>query len=242
MENQEVYHIMGANSTHTIIHQNKHVEKPLKGVSIIGGNIDSVKRFIEKNHEQFSIKSDDYHIEVNREARCINLYFNERNPYEDGESQVNGKLKLSHEIAEWQINTGQAWDHKTLSEFIKMRRSYFADRTTAMKLSSELANIKIKTEKEFEKSDNNRGDYKAVLAQKVIESNIPESFTLNIPVFKGYPKVSINVELYVNPNTFNVTLVSPEVEDFISETADEIINDNIDLIGEMAPTIPIIEV
>jgi hypothetical protein len=56
----------------------------------------------------------------------------------------------------------------------------------------------------------------------VIQSNIPDGFTLNIPVFKGFPKVSINVELYVNPDTFNVTLVSPEVEDYIAETADDL--------------------
>ena len=241
MENQEVYQINGEAKTYQIIHQDKHVERPLRGIEI-SGNINSVVRFLEKNQEQFKTQSDDYFIQVCRDGMFISLQFNQRNPYDEGKSEVTGRLELSREMAEWKINTGQPWDHKTLSEFIKMRRSYFSDRTIAMKLSSELANIKIKTEKEFEKSDNNRGDFKAVLAQKVIQSNIPDGFTLNIPVFKGFPKASINIELYVNPNTFNVTLVSPEVEDYITENADAIINDNIKAIAEIAPTIPIIEV
>lgn len=241
MENQEIYQINGEAKTYQIIHQDKHVEKPLNGIEIFG-NINSVARYLEKNQEQFKTQSDDYFIQVSRDGRFISLQFNQRNPYEGGKSEVTGRLDLSREMAEWKINTGQPWDHKTLSEFIKMRRSYFSDRATAMKLSSELANIKIKTAKEFEKSDNNRGDFKSVLAQKVIQSNIPNGFTLNIPVFKGFPKVSINVELYVNPDTFNVTLVSPEAEDFIAEKADEIITESVDIIAEIAPTIPIIEV
>jgi hypothetical protein len=143
MENQEVYHISGETKNLTIIHQDKHVEKPLKGIDI-DGNIDSVARFLEKNNEQFKTQSDDYYITVCRDRRTISLAFNKRNPYEDGPSWVSGELDLSREMAEWKINTGQPWDHKTLSEFIKMRRSYFTDRDTAMKLSSELASIKIK--------------------------------------------------------------------------------------------------
>lgn len=241
MENQEIYQINGEAKTYQIIHQQKYAEKPPKGIGI-SGNIDTVVKYLEKNREQFEIQSDDYFIQVYRDSRAISLLFNQRNPYDGGTSEVIGRLHLSSEMEEWKINTGQPWDHKTLSEFIKMRRSYFTDRTIAMKLSSELANIKIKTEKEFEKSDNNRGDFKAVLAQKVIQSNIPEGFTLKIPVFKGVQRVSVNVELYVNPNTFNVTLVSPEVEDYIADRTDAILDFNISAIAEIAPTIPIIEV
>lgn len=44
--------------------------------------------------------------------------------------------------------------------------------------------------KEMELSDDKRGNRRALVAQTV-ESNLPESFKIELPIFKGMPKVTI---------------------------------------------------
>ena len=131
--------------------------------------------------------------------------------------------------------------NKSLSEFVKMNRSSFEDKQVAMKLSKELQELKVKVDKEVENSNDNRANMRAMVAQKVIEMNIPESFNLFIPVFKGQSKVKMEVEIYVNPGTFEVSLVSPDANDIVSEVKDTVIDVQKQSIKELAPDIVIIE-
>lgn len=202
----------------------------------LSGIIDTVTRFLEKRVGTFEDKS--AHILVDREVMTITLVTDEHNHYFD---QVSGKLILNPDFTKWNINTGKAWNPKELSEFVKMNRACFDVRDTAMQLSAELTNIKIKVDKEFERSDNNRGDFRALIAQKVIASNIPERFRLTVPIFKGTDPVSFEVEVYVSPDNYACTLVSPEANDFVFTVKNNIIDSQLDLIKELAPDIVIIE-
>ena len=202
----------------------------------LSGIIDTVTRFLEKRMGTFEDKS--AHILVDREVMTITLVTDEHNHYFD---QVSGKLILNPDFTKWNINTGKAWNPKELSEFVKMNRACFDVRDTAMQLSAELSNIKVKVDKEFERSDNNRGDFRAVIAQKVIASNIPERFRLSLPIFKGTDPVSFEVEVYVSPDNYACTLVSPEANDFVFTVKNNIIDSQLDIIKELAPDIVVIE-
>lgn len=232
MEPKEVFQINGG--TNEVIHRNAYEIKPPIGIEIIG-DIYAPLNWLVKNQIP---NNQDAVVIVNTDGRLIYLDYNMSNPY--GNSVVTGKLKISEKFKEWEINTGKSYDAKFLSEFIKMHRSHFTDKSEAMRLSSELANIKVKVDKEIEKSDNNRGDFRAVLAQKVIESNIPHGFKLNIPLFEGHKKVEFNVEIYINPTNYSVSLISPDAEDYVTESAGEIIDSVVARIVEIRPDIPII--
>lgn len=202
----------------------------------IVGVIESPYRWIVKRDGKFDKKK--AHILVNRADMRIMLVIDEKDYYQDS---ITGGLEIHPDFKKWNINTGEGWTTKQLSEFVKMNRSCFESKDVAMKLSNELQNIKVKVEKEAEKSDNNRGDYKAMIAQKVIESNIPERFILNVPIFKGQPAKSFEVEIYISPDSYSCSFVSPEVNDIIHNVRDSIIDEQLKLINEIAPEIVVIE-
>lgn len=203
----------------------------------INGTISAVSNFLTKRKDVIDPKA--CHISVDREDKKIVLVVNEHSYYRD---IITGSLSIHPDLEKWMINTGEQWTAKQAAEFIKMNRSFFADRSQAMKLSKELMNIKVKVAKEVEKSDNNRGDFKYMLAQKVISSNIPEKFVLNIPIFKGEKRQAFEVEIYISPDSFNCTFVSPELNDLIKENVDVLIDAELKKIDQLSPDIVVIEV
>jgi hypothetical protein len=249
MENQEVYKIENGVKNVTIAHKKGLDSRAPHEIAILG-NIDSPRKWIEKRHIEYDdlILTDmsgqviDYksHILIDRNNMGITLCFNETDPFYRG--KVKGKLNLHPDFSKWKINTGESWDHKELSEFIKMNRSCFDNKSDAMKLSSELSNIKIKADNKYEKADDNRGSVKTMIAQNIIESNIPKTFKLNVPIFKGTAKTTFEVEVYVNPGNYSVTFVSPDANDIVSGIKNKIIDDEVKAIEKIAPELVIIEV
>lgn len=223
-------------------------ELPKKQVSI-SGNIDSVLRFLEKRYISAANiageKTDnivlplDSHVVINRDSKKIALIFNETDPYAIG--NVSGSLVEHPNFLKWKINTGESWGHQQLAEFCKMNRSLFPDSGMAMKLFKELKDIKIKAEKEFENANDNKGNTRFLSAQKVISSNIPDSFKLNVPIFKGQTKQEFEVEVYVDANSYSVTLISPQANDLVQEVLDTIIDEQKKAIQELCPDLVIIE-
>lgn len=236
MENQEIYKIEPGVKEVVITHRKGlDAEAPL--LIDITGNIDSVSNWLDKRIE-INDKGDS-HIIVNRDEMSVLLVFNETDPHYQG--MVKGQLSYHPDFKKWKINEGKGWGNDELAEFIKMNRSCFKSKNDAMKLSGELKNLKIKVDKEVEASNDNRGNVKVLAAQTVIDSSIPKSFMLNVPVFKGQEKQEFEVEVYVNPSTFQVTLVSPDANDIKDAVRDNIISMQLMRINEIAPNIPIIE-
>jgi len=77
--------------------------------------------------------------------------------------------------------------------------------------------------------------------RQVVEGNQPPSFELCIPIFKGQPKVKFTVEIDIDPDSLQGTLVSPDAQDIMVETRDELMDEVIKGIAELCPDIPIIE-
>jgi hypothetical protein len=194
------------------------------------GTISAVSRFLENRYGKEGCEGPTSNILVSREGAYIRIDCDEKNYYG---TTVTGILVVSPEFKSWNINTGKEYEAKELSEFIKMNRSAFLSKQEAMKLASELSNLKVKTDKELEKADNNRGEMRFTISQKVIEMNIPGEITLSLPLFKGEKKETFKVEIYVNPSTFDVQLVSPDAKERIDEQVNLIIDAEIEKIKEI---------
>ncbi len=246
----------------TIIRINKSVLDEKAPIVInINGNIDSVTNWLKQRVMQIPENSDapeevvaaiasepvsdhmidqkEAHVIINRDKMSIELILNEINPLLKG--KVSGCLESHPDFIKWKINTGQEWSNRSMSEFVKMNRSSFTDKGEAMKLSAELQSLKVKVDKEVEASNDNRANIRSLMAQKVIEMNIPETFMLNLPIFKGGKKVEFEVEIYVNPGTFDISLISPDVNDVVAGTKETVIDEQKDAIVEIAPAMVIIE-
>lgn len=220
-----------------VIREGKAVEihEPVKVV--ISGTLDAAARWLETRMPLEMVNEKACHILVDREKLSISLQCNENNHYG---SLISGKLIVSPEYEKFGINSGEYMTNFEMAELIKMNRSYFENRQVAMKLVTELQNFKAKVEKELENSNNNRGD-RRILINQAVQSNLPEAFTLIIPLFKGTSKQTIQVEVYINPSDFSCTLVSPEANDLLEEMRDKEIDLVLGRIQKVCPHIVIIE-
>lgn len=201
----------------------------------IHGTIDAPARWVEKRKDD--IVSADAHILVDRDHMTITLNTDENNFYSD---QIVGTLTISTEMQEFGINTGEYMSCFDMADRIKQLRTYFETQQDAMKLVTELRNFKAKIDKELELSDDKRGNQKILRAQTV-DSNLPKSFNVNMPIFKGTEKRTFEVEVEINPNDLSCTLVSPDAHDIVVQERDNQMDAVLGRIGDAAPNIVIIE-
>ena len=204
-------------------------------VTIIGV-IDSPLRWLEKRKDTVDLKS--CHILVGRDDMEISLRIDECSHFH---SDVVGKLILSEEFKRFGINQGKYITGMELSDLIRMNRTCFESKDKAMALVTIMRNFKAKVLNEIENSDDKKGNVSQVRRQTV-EGNQPPSFDLCIPIFKGQPKQKFTVEIDIDPDTLQATLVSPDAQDMIVEQRDKLMDDVLGHIMELCPEIPIIEV
>ena len=208
----------------------------------INGTIGSIFSFLEKRWNcNGQIDHEHTHIIVNRDNLSMTLVANETD--KRNKMVVAGKLQLSRQFSAFHINDGVAWEPIALSQFIKMNRAYFADRDTNMKLVSMFKSFKAKVNTDYERDRKENGSYTDNFSQ-IVNSNMPESFTVALPVFKGTPPQTIEVETFATIDGRDVTvqLISPGAQQIVEETRDAIIDEQIAAIREIAPEIPFIEV
>jgi len=212
---------------------------PLKEPTVvkINGVLNAPFKWLEKRVKEIDqLKS---FILVDREKASLSLMLDESNFYG---TTITGKLQVHPTFLNFGINTGNYKTPLEMSEFFKMNRVHFENLQVAMELVTLLKAFKAKVNKDVEQEANlNKGDRKLLFVQTV-ESNLPPSFFLEIPVFKGYEKERIEVETYFNADDLTCTLVSPMANEITERIKDHAIDEVLFNIQNIAPNIAIIEV
>lgn len=201
------------------------------------GTIDAPLRWLEKRIGLIDQKA--AHILICRDAMSIQLKIDETNYYA---VDIAGQLESSQKIAEFGINTSKPWEPAKLSQFLKMNRAFFTERQKNMELVSQLKNFKATINQEVERRKEENGSRTDNYSQ-VVDSNLPESFKVNIPLFKGFAPEEIEVEIYadVDGRDVSLSLVSAGAEELIEEYRNKVIDEQIEAIKKIAPDIVIIE-
>lgn len=204
----------------------------------IAGTIDAPSKWLEKRIEL--IDQQKTHIVVNRDKMGIALTIDETNYYQ---TEIGGILQPSKEMQEFGINAEKRWDPIKLSQFFKMHRAFFKDKTQNMTLVSTLKNFKAKVNQDIERSKEENGSRTDNYSQ-VVDSNLPSSFKLNIPLFKGFTCEEIEVEIYadVDGREVSLSLVSAGANEAIEEYKNKVIDEQLEYIRGIAPGIVIIEI
>jgi hypothetical protein len=199
--------------------------------------LNSPARWLEKRQELQKI-TNKCHVTVDREGLKIILQVNENVHYG---TRIEGRLMLTETFKKFHINDGHSFTLKELATLFKMNPSFFESKQTAMELVTLLQNFKGKVNKDLEASSDNRGNKKLSLNQAV-ESNLPEAFTLHLPIFKGMEAEDITCELYVDPDDWSCQLISPDANDIIEAYRDEKVNGVLERIEAAMPGVAIIEI
>lgn len=207
----------------------------------INGTIGAPVEFLKKRINAGQFEQKNCHIIVDREKITIELVVNESDEYTRG--TIKGTLQFHPKFIEFGINTGKVWSPFDFSMFCKMNRSFFADKNVNMTLVSACKNFTATVNNAIERSIKENGDRTDNFAQ-VVNSNLPESFTLSIPVFKGGDKENLEVETFAKIDGRNVAfvLMSPGAEETLETLRDTAIDKELEAIKEIAPEIAIIEI
>lgn len=203
------------------------------------GTIDAPLNWLEKRVGD--IDQHKAHIIVNRDKLQIMLVINEDDPYTIG--KVVGELKYSEIFLKLGINSDKQWQPEVLSRFLKLNRSLFLDKTENMKVVTALKQIETKIEQAVSRERQENGNVGVSFKQQVANSNIPERFTLKIPVFSGgdYEEVSVETFVTIDGAQISIALQSAAANDVVEDCKMTSISTIIDKIREIAPEIAIIE-
>lgn len=191
----------------------------------IKGSIIAPGDFVQTRKSQFPI--DATHVLVNRDEGWIMAISQDREDV--GKILIKGEIKLHPDFVRIGINDQSTGVRTTteLAAFIKMNRSFFGSKSTAMNLVSLLRNFKATVTKQLEDKIDDRANY-SVLRQQVVESNIPEAFEITVPLFVGEKPEKFLVELVIDPEDLTCALISPEVVDIIREKKEKYLNKEIE--------------
>ncbi|MCX7003871.1 MAG: hypothetical protein NTV22_11435 [bacterium] len=130
------------------------------------------------------------------------------------------------------INTGKALTPLALSDLIKMHRYLFSTRDAALKLVSDLRSAKTKIDGYFERAKDDRGNF-AQIRRQAIESTIPEGFDLSLPIVRGQNPIDVHVEIAINPDTLECTLLAPDLTEKQRVLREELISEELEAIGNL---------
>jgi hypothetical protein len=123
-----------------------------------------------------------------------------------------------------------------------MNRSFFLSKEDNMNLVSLLKNFKAKIDTAIERSKDEKGSVVNNFSA-IVDSNLPEKFKLNIPLFVGIPCFEIEVELCasIDGSSVSLQLISPGAAEVLEDVRNSVIDNEIKRIQELCPELVIIE-
>lgn len=164
---------------------------------------------------------DDSHVRVNRNQGTIKLVCGESLPCEQ-QDVVTGVIDPDALYREFKINTNHPWDANDLAKLFKRRRKCFPKTAENLELVKGLSNFKAAIETNLEKIDDKTARRFKTAVEKTVNSSLPQSFTLKMPVIKGEPEVEFAVDIILEASDGRVSIFLDSIE--AEEFADEIKN------------------
>ena len=182
--------------TLTILQGRAEEPREFKTKIALSGNLDSPLRFIQNRME--TIPPMHTHVVANREKGTITLVINESDKHS---TTVLGKLVETEYIKKLNINENKQYSLKDLAQLLKTNVMHFADTTLetgesiCMVIVSSLRNFQAKINTEIVDKTGDRGELTKMFDRKMENHNIPESFILKMPIFKGLKEVEFKVDI-----------------------------------------------
>lgn len=229
----------------------------------ISGTIATVQEFLAKRKHLLYI--DNCRLVVNREDAEITLIINEtdsRMSVEEsvqggftGEdlnisfaprSTVSGSIEFTEMYRNLKINADFWWPPVKLSKFLRLNRVVFGEsgKEDGMALVSTLKNVKAKINADYEKKKELHGQIsKTEYFSQEVSHNLPDSFTVELSIFKGAPKEKYEIEIDADviDGEIQVQLLSPAVNEDVENARDILINKELDAIKQLCPMLVIVE-
>ncbi len=185
----------------TILEGKALEQKPPQKI-VLKGDIKTVASFIAKRNDknQFEtagfqwINPDRAIVEVDKEKMEIALHLD---PEEYYGPVISGSLSTAPELEQFFINKNKLFNREELIKLIRFSKIWFADAEAHDKLLKAYQAFTATVNANIGKTSDTRGNVDSSY-KKTVETNVPDSFVLNIPIFKGMDKRRFRVEIAID--------------------------------------------
>lgn len=130
-------------------------------------------------------------VTVDKDAGTIKL---ETDPNDHYGTVIKGTLLMSDELKAFSINENKMFSQKELIKLLKFSRNNFADPLVQNDLLQAYQAFSFQTSTEGHAKGDDRGN-KSVAVSKAVNTNLPNSFILKIPIYKGERSITFRVEI-----------------------------------------------
>ncbi|MDV4025576.1 hypothetical protein CMT52_14670 [Elizabethkingia anophelis] len=140
------------------------------------------------------------------------------NPNDTFSTIITGKAEYSKEYKDFGINQSKFFNREQLIKLFRFNRRYFPNKEENANLLGAYQNFTASVNKNIADNSDLRGN-KISHLQKTVRTDLPESFVVEIPVFKGEAPVSFPVEICIEDNDSGVRFwfESVELDELIQE-------------------------
>jgi hypothetical protein len=163
----------------------------------ITGDIKTVSSFIEKRKAAGivaglqQIDNNLVIVEVDKKKKTITLSLNPADPFG---AVITAKLEPNPDLEKFGINKNVQFSQKELVQLLKFSRLYFEDFGQHGTLLRAYQAFTAKTFTNLAGESDNRGN-KNFAFDKKVETGLPTSFIMNLPIFKGQDLKRFMVEI-----------------------------------------------
>jgi hypothetical protein len=138
---------------------------------------------------------------------------------------VIGTLSEDAKLNQFKINTNSTFGSKKLAQLMRFNRLLFADPNQMTKIATQLEQLKVKIDAEFEDINDFQGQ-KRFLFEKKVNVEMDLSFKMIAPIFKGEEKKSFVVNIRFDTSDRNIYffLESIELNELKTELIETVFN------------------
>ena len=201
----ENFHLKVENAGNEIIIREGKALEPVAPKKInITGDIKTVSSFIAKRKPASSqldakpglqeINPDRALVTVDKNFLSIKLELDPENEYG---TEVTAKLSFTPELEQFCINKNRLFNREELIKLIRFNKIWFPDAEAHDKLLKAYQAFTATVNANIGKTSDTRGNVENAY-KKTVETNVPDSFVLNIPIFKGMDKRRFRVEIAID--------------------------------------------
>jgi hypothetical protein len=180
-----------------IIREGKALEQMPPRKIQITGDIKTITSFIGKRKDASSlagyqfIDSEKAIVEVDKAKKTITLSLDPQDAYG---AVITAKLEPNPDLDQFHINGKQQFSQRELVQLLKFSRLYFEDFGKHGDLLKAYTAFSAKTYTDLSGDSDNRGN-KNFAFNKKVETGLPTSFIMNLPIFKGQVPKRFMVEI-----------------------------------------------
>jgi hypothetical protein len=171
------------------------------------------------------IPKDKSNLVVNKNEGSLTFTIDDKDTLKD---VITGKLTLSKSFERFGINEAKYWTDKELAAFFRKTKYFFTDSGVHATVVAALMNFQAKVNTNIEKNADMKGNMKLAF-ERTVNSNVPESFFINVPIFEGYPAIKLEVFIGAEATNSDVKffLESAAIYEIVEKEKEAIISEQI---------------